>query len=209
MNRLKRLFKRERVLFMDLDGTLIETKSGKTFPEDINDWKWKGGIIRAICRYNPTHLFIVTNQGGVEKGYFTKKDFYVKIELICDKLRYILPDIVIDYSVCFNSDKNNEMRKPNTGMLESFYHDYIMGYDFNKKRALMVGDASGLTGQFSDSDYMCAKNFGIKYLDVSYFIRWGNPCASCNVDECFYCDEPDLGIDYWIESFISDYERSV
>lgn len=40
MNWLKRLFRRERVLFMDLDGTLIETKSGETFPKDINDWKW-------------------------------------------------------------------------------------------------------------------------------------------------------------------------
>lgn len=221
MNWLKRLFRRERVLFMDLDGTLIETKSGETFPKDITDWKFKYGIIRAIKKYNPTHLYIVSNQGGIEKGYFTSLDFANKMNFICDKLRELLPDTYVSYAFCPSNDKKDPFRKPNTGMLEFFYHDYISGRDFNKKRALMIGDASGLPGQFSDSDYMCAKNFGIKYIDVSYFIRWGNPCTFCeynspekckfgqdmNIVGPFPCDA-DLELECWIESFISDYKSN-
>lgn len=36
--------------------------------------------------------------------------------------------------------------------------------------SLMVGDASGLPGQFSDSDKVCAENAGIDYMDVTRFV---------------------------------------
>lgn len=34
----------------------------------------------------------------------------------------------------------------------------------------MVGDASGLPGQFSDSDKVCAYNSGINYMDITTFL---------------------------------------
>ena len=73
------------------------------------------------------------------------------------------------------ADKKNEMRKPNTGMLSkmldshSYSHSLISLY--NKNDMLMIGDASGLPGQFSDSDKKCAENFEIDYLDVSDFVK--------------------------------------
>lgn len=36
---------------------------------------------------------------------------------------------------------------------------------------LDTGDASGLEGQFSDSDKKTAENFGIDYMDVSEFVN--------------------------------------
>lgn len=38
----------------------------------------------------------------------------------------------------------------------------------------MIGDASGLEGQFSDSDKRTAENFGIDYLDVNEFVNLYN-----------------------------------
>lgn len=35
---------------------------------------------------------------------------------------------------------------------------------------LMVGSASGLPGQFSDSDKVCAENAGVDYMDVIQFL---------------------------------------
>ena len=46
------------------------------------------------------------------------------------------------------------------------------GMDFSQLKgcSLMVGDASGLPGQFSDSDKVCAENAGIDYMDVITFV---------------------------------------
>ena len=55
-------------------------------------------------------------------------------------------------------------------MLENLLERYV-GDDFDhiKKMSLMIGDASGKKGQFSDSDKKTAENFGIDYLDVEDF----------------------------------------
>jgi hypothetical protein len=41
---------------------------------------------------------------------------------------------------------------------------------FPKSKMLMIGDASGKPGQFSDSDKRTAENFGIDYMDINDFI---------------------------------------
>lgn len=40
--------KKYKILFCDLDGTLIETLSGKTFPKGIWDMKFKFDVLDAI-----------------------------------------------------------------------------------------------------------------------------------------------------------------
>lgn len=57
-------------------------------------------------------------------------------------------------------------------MLEFLSEKYV-GDDFHyiKPVSLMIGDASGKEGQFSDSDKKTAENFGIDYLDVEDFIN--------------------------------------
>lgn len=40
-----------------------------------------------------------------------------------------------------------------------------------KDDCLMIGDASGKEGQFSDSDKKTAENFGIDYMDVGDFVK--------------------------------------
>ena len=42
---------------------------------------------------------------------------------------------------------------------------------YNKKEMIMIGDASGKPGDFSDSDKKCAENFGIDYIDVRDFLE--------------------------------------
>lgn len=43
--------------------------------------------------------------------------------------------------------------------------------NLTKDDCLMIGDASGKEGQFSDSDKKTAENFGIDYMDVEDFAK--------------------------------------
>ena len=74
---------------------------------------------------------------------------------------------------CASLEPSDENRKPNTGMFAKAARDCttIVGLKFDKEKALMIGDASGKPGQFSDSDKKTAENFGIDYMDVEDFIK--------------------------------------
>lgn len=170
-------FFNQKVLLCDLDGTLIETKSGKTFPEDVNDWKFKPYIKEAIQEYAPRYIFIISNQGGIEKGFVDEKEFYVKFHRIIDEIK-TWGDFIVDGTFCPYNNQECVDRKPNTGMVDFFRQACVMGYDFDNQHALMIGDASGLEGQFSNTDLQCARNAGIKYTDVKYFIEAMVPCLT-------------------------------
>ena len=49
--------------------------------------------------------------------------------------------------------------------------DIIKRKTIETDKILMIGDASGKEGQFSDSDKKCAENAGFDYLDVDDFIK--------------------------------------
>lgn len=167
--------KKYKVLFCDLDGTLIETLSGKIFPKGIWDMKFKFDVLDAIKNLAPEYIFIVTNQGGIEKGFVNKRNFEFKMEYILRSIKEYGINSFIEYNYCPFNDKDNKYRKPNIGMLSSLCERYIASKKPIPKIAnidcLMIGDASGLEGQFSDSDKKTAENFGIDYLDVNDFIK--------------------------------------
>ena len=166
-------YKNKKVLFIDLDGTLIKTISGKTFPEDISDFRVQLPVLDKIVKMLPRlkYFFIVTNQGGIGK-FITKNDFKNKIYTIhsfCSiYLNNRLSILNNDYEYCDAIDKDNPKRKPNVGMLEKLCYDYRIQ---NKSEFIMIGDASGKPGDFSDSDKRCAENFGIDYVDVRDFLE--------------------------------------
>lgn len=166
-------FENKKVLFIDLDGTLIKTISGKTFPEDITDFRIQLPVLDKVIEKFPNlgYFFIATNQGGIGK-FITKDDFDTKIISIfvfCGNYlrdRYYPRIIIDDWRYCDSMDKADHMRKPNTGMLEQLYDCAE-----NKEECIMIGDASGKPGDFSDSDKKCAENFGIDYIDVRDFLN--------------------------------------
>ena len=159
------------ILFCDLDGTLINTISGKTFPIGIWDMKIRFDVLDVIKALHPKYVFIVSNQGGIEKGYVDRSNFIVKSEYIARSIsEYCDCECYAKY--CDINDKSYPYRKPNTGMLEYILKRYI-GDDFEcvKQKSLMIGDASGKKGQFSNSDKKTAENFGIDYMDVEDFVN--------------------------------------
>jgi DNA 3'-phosphatase len=178
----------KRILFIDLDGTLIEPASGKTFPEFIGDMKFKDGILCALKNFFLENkqegclfgfLFIVTNQGGIEHGLVNRDAFEVKLKFVCAciidyiSIEYELKSVIVDADYCSSTDKADNLRKPNTGMLTRSLRNYssatsITGVD--KKEMMMVGDAYMQGDKTLDPDRETAANFGIDYLDVNKFI---------------------------------------
>lgn len=70
-------------LFIDLDGTLIKTVSGKTFPEDCTDFRIRKEVLDKITKvFTKIEVIgIVTNQGGIPE-YVSKKDFNAKFQSV-------------------------------------------------------------------------------------------------------------------------------
>lgn len=169
----------KKILFADLDGTLITTASGKTFAEDCTDFRIRKDVLDKMKTMEGLeYLAIVTNQGGVPQ-YISQHDVEVKIKSVFEfVLSYysrtpFYPEkedsLKISAEYCASMEKDHPCRKPNVGMLENFLK-YSGCENADKSVMLMIGDASGKPGQFSDSDKKCAENFGIDYLDVEDFL---------------------------------------
>lgn len=158
------------ILFSDLDGTLIETISGETFPNGIWDMKLRFEVLDAIKKLHPQYVFIVSNQGGIEKGFVNQIHFNHKLDYICSSIKEYC-DCHCDSLYCV-ANESNPNRKPNVGMLLYFTERYFDELrDYVKSSSLMIGDASGKEGQFSDIDKKTAENFGIDYMDVDDFVN--------------------------------------
>ena len=114
----------KKVIFCDLDGTLIETISGETFPKGVWDMRIKFDVLDAIKKLNPEYIFIMSNQGGIESGFVDEYDFKNKIGYIACAIREYC-DCKCYYMYCETNDKSDPYRKPNTGMLEILVKSYV------------------------------------------------------------------------------------
>lgn len=163
----------KKVLFADLDGTLIDTISGGTFPKGIWDMTFKLGVLDAIKVLKPECIMIVSNQGGIEQGFVDEAKFKYKLDYIVEAIEEYT-GIPTGQMYCTSNDRNNTFRKPNTGMLETIIDHCIVddnNHKYEKHEMLMIGDASGKQGQFSDSDKKTAENYGIDYMDIDDFVQ--------------------------------------
>ena len=171
------------VIFIDLDDTIITTESDAIFPKGIWDMKFKPNILKALKDYvdgnihvrHKLYIFIVSNQAGIELGFVDKGDFLVKLTYVERavlsylKKTTIVKDIVTEHHICVTNDINSVNRKPNCEGIRARIESQFKDIDYNA--AIMIGDASGLPGNFSNSDKLFAENLGVKYYDVNEFIN--------------------------------------
>lgn len=135
-----------KIVALDMDNTIIATKSGKKFPKDKNDWKFIFDSNDFLIKENKKKksIIIITNQLGINKGKTDYDDIKHKITSIQKKL-----DIPMLAIIC---NANNIYRKPRIGTFELILDIYKKkNKDFTK--FTFVGDAAGRKKDFSDSDY--------------------------------------------------------
>jgi bifunctional polynucleotide phosphatase/kinase len=149
-----------KICFIDLDGTIIKTKSGETFPKDNDDWELKPKTIDLMkkSKLDGFKIVLVTNQAGISRGYISQASFAKKLRNIQEKMNLFFDKIFIATSL------NSKYRKPKSSAHEESLNS--ISWEIDKKESFMVGDAGGKTKDFSNSDMMFAKSLGIRFLHV-------------------------------------------
>jgi len=142
-----------KALFLDRDGVLNFGKKGSGYTYVIDDFKLLKHSIPTLRKYQKMGflLIIITNQGGISKKIYTKKD----VELVHSEMKKQLLEYGVtlkDIYFCPHHDKHSKClcRKPNSLMLEKA----LARYNIDPLQSLMIGD--------SQTDMLAAKQLGIK-----------------------------------------------
>ena len=141
-----------KVIFADLDHTLITPKGKYVFPKTIDDWKWKNEAVvpKLKAMYNDGYeIVIVSNQKKMSGA-----DVKTKATLIYDDLQ--LPFVFI----CGHSDLY--YRKPQLGLWEVLL-EYILldAKNIDYTQSVFLGD--------SVADLYFARNTGIPFIHTDMF----------------------------------------
>lgn len=151
--------KSDKIAAFDLDGTLINTKSGAKFAKNANDWKIAfPNVFEKLkeLREQNYSIAIITNQNGLKN-----KD---KIDEFEKKINLIFKDFVPDS--IYVALKKDYFRKPYPGIWELIKPG---------KNSFYVGDAAGRESDHSQSDAAFAYNYDIKfYTPEAFFLNAEN-----------------------------------
>jgi len=163
-----------KIAGFDIDGTIIITKSGRTFPTGPDDWQIiypdVFGKLKSLHKDGYKIVFF-TNQLGVAKGKTNLDHLKTKFENVIQKLQ-----IPVQVFIATHEGKN---RKPNDGMWKKLQQRHNGGIDIDISSSLYVGDAAGRPKDwapkkkkdFSLSDRLFALNLGLKfYTPEEYFL---------------------------------------
>ncbi len=149
-----------RALFLDRDG-VINHDSGYTSSQET--FVFIEGIFE-LCRFAKQLgyvLFVVTNQSGIGRGYYSEQDFFTLTKWMCERFNAEAASITDVFYCPFHPEhgvgeykKHSFDRKPNPGMLLQASEKYAI----DLRSSIMIGD--------KDTDMQAAKNAGVgkRYL---------------------------------------------
>ena len=153
---LPSLFKKPAV-FLDRDGVINHDYG---YVHSRNKFKLRKNVLKGLKHLNKLnyYIFIVTNQSGIARGYYTEKKFisfqknineyFFKKNIYFHDIMYCPHHIegkVKKYSI------NCDCRKPKTLMLQNIDNNY----DIDLRRSFFIGDKK--------TDHECAKKYKIKF----------------------------------------------
>jgi D-glycero-D-manno-heptose 1,7-bisphosphate phosphatase len=133
-------------LFLDRDGVLNEDPG---YVHRWEDFRWIPGAREAVAAFNAAGwwVFVVTNQSGVGRGYYTEADVIALHDEMARSLAEVGGKIDAFYYCPHHPDAADETyrhpdppdRKPNPGMLLKAMTDWPV----DVARSIMVGDKPG------------------------------------------------------------------
>jgi D-glycero-D-manno-heptose 1,7-bisphosphate phosphatase len=146
-----------RAIFLDRDGTLIAEKNYLRRVEDVVIFSATRVGLKRLCVAG-FKLFIVSNQSGIGRGYFTLADMDKVNQHLCDELASNGIEFLKIYIAPEAPDQPSRGRKPSP----QFLFDARDEFNLNLAESFMVGDKL--------IDLECGWNAGVK---KSILVRTG------------------------------------
>jgi D-glycero-D-manno-heptose 1,7-bisphosphate phosphatase len=142
-----------KCVFLDRDGVLNEERGDYTYK--VSDFKIIEGVQESLKKLKSSGflLIVITNQGGICREIYTKKDMLECHKYLMDETSNIIDDIY--YSPYHPNVTESISRKPDSLMFERA----IAKYNVDVKKSWMVGD--------SDRDIESAHKLGIRAIRVN------------------------------------------
>lgn len=146
---------KKRALFLDRDGVInIE----KNYVHKIADFDFQPGIFEALRYYQSKSylLFVITNQAGIAKGYYTENDFHILNNWMLHEFQEQNINITKVYFCPYHREGKEPYncdsfdRKPNPGMIFKARDEFNINLD----QSILIGD--------QESDIMAGINGGVK-----------------------------------------------
>ncbi len=126
--------KKRKAIIFDRDGTLIEDKN---YAYKIEDLELLPGVIEGLKLLQKEFLFfIVTNQSGIGRGYYSVEDFHTFNNYLIMILKNENIEILKTYFCPHKKEDGCDCRKPKTKFIDKI----ISEYDVDIKECWMIGD---------------------------------------------------------------------
>ena len=125
---------RNKAILLDRDGTLIEDKN---FAYKVEDFELLPGVIEGLKLLQRDFLlFIITNQSGIGRGYYSKSDFFKFNNHLIEVLEKNQIRIEETFYCPHIKEENCECRKPKI----KYIKEIVESWDIDIKKSWMVGD---------------------------------------------------------------------
>jgi D-glycero-D-manno-heptose 1,7-bisphosphate phosphatase len=149
-------------VFLDRDGTIMHEVNYCSDPDAIELFD---GVIEALRKLKKAgfKLFVITNQSGIGRGYFTEKEYQAVESELHRKLGVELIDAT--YFCSDKPDTDSRRRKPSPEMVLEAARDH----DLDLKRSFFVGDKA--------IDIDCGRNAGVRTVLVRTGYGNSEKCA--------------------------------
>jgi D-glycero-D-manno-heptose 1,7-bisphosphate phosphatase len=136
------------VIFLDRDG-VINKEVG--YLHKIEDFEFIDGVFDACLDFQSFDykIIIVTNQSGIERGYYSEEDFQMVTKWMLNQFKQHNIQILDVFFCPHSPDSNCDCRKPKPGM----FLEAREKYSINMHNSWMIGD--------KEADIRAANSAGI------------------------------------------------
>jgi D-glycero-D-manno-heptose 1,7-bisphosphate phosphatase len=124
-----------KTIFLDRDG-VINKEVG--YLHKIKDFEFIDGVFDACLYFQSLsyQIIIVTNQSGIDRGYYDASDFHIVNTWMLDQFKNNNINILDVFFCPHNPESNCDCRKPKPGM----FNQANDKYNIDMKKSWMIGD---------------------------------------------------------------------